>query len=518
MKETAGIDALLKEIVELQYSNPELAFTKNEQALAACLQAGYNIGYGLALNNKGNYYFWRDEADTALQWYVEADKILSKSTDIDDRIIAKTNMAMVYSKINEPEKSLSIYREVEIAIEQQPVTIKHAQIYINIDVVLLAMGKAAIAKEYALKAYQIANRLNHAFGTSLAANHIVGCCIELNELDEAEKYLKVCTTIDSASGFPQQLCMDYFRHAVIANKKQNYALAIENAQKSLVSLQQHPNAEIKIGALQALADAYAATGMFKDAYETHVQLLNEKMDFFSAEKTKTIVGLNNKYNVEKKEAQLREAQLQKLDAELKAIKSQMNPHFAFNTLKTIDYQLENNNIAEARKSLSSFAQLMRATMEQSNNEFTVIEDEVLLLENYIRLEQKAMGNPFDYSIEIDTQIDTSYERVPSIFLQPVVENAIKHGLRHKDGEKQLQVSFALINDVLQVTVQDNGIGRAASAELNKSRNNHSSFAGNALLRRVAFLNEKAGYNKYEITTEDLTQGTRVTVRIQPEKS
>lgn len=301
-------------------------------------------------------------------------------------------------------------------------------------------------------------------------------------------------------------------------QKKQYSKSIQYALDGLAILEQSPNAETKNGILAALTEAYEANGQYKEALTTHKLLLEEKLAYVSAEKAKAIVGINSKYNLEKKEAQLREAQLQKMDAELKAIKSQMNPHFAFNTLKTIDYQLESNNIAEARKSLGSFAQLMRATMEQSNNEFTVIEDEVLLLENYIRLEQKVMGNPFNYSIEIDTQIDTSYERVPSIFLQPVVENAIKHGLRHKDGEKQLQVSFALVNDVLQVTVQDNGIGRAASAELNKSRNNHSSFAGNALVRRVAFLNEKAGYNKYEITTEDLTQGTRVTVRIQPEKS
>ena len=218
------------------------------------------------------------------------------------------------------------------------------------------------------------------------------------------------------------------------------------------------------------------------------------------------------------EVQLRDIQLQKLDAELKAIKSQMNPHFAFNTLKTIDYLLEQNNVSSARQSLNDFAQLMRATLQQSGSEFTVIENEVLLLENYIRLEKNALGNSFQYSIKVDETIDQSYERVPSIFLQPIIENAIMHGLRHKEGCKRLQIEFTLEGDDLVVIIQDNGIGRKASAELNRFRTNHQSFAGYAMAKRVEFLNEKAGYTKYVLLMEDLDEGTKAILRIKQSES
>lgn len=517
MTDKNSIDALLKEVTTLQHSNPQLAFEKNEQALLAATAIGYETGYGLALNNKGNYYFWRDESDTALDWYVKADRTLSKSTDWEDRIIAKSNIAMVFSKINEPEKCLEVYREIENELINHPVNIKHAQVYLNIDVVLLAQGKAEEAKSYALKAYKIARELNHPFGISISANHIAGCCIELNDADTAEIYTNECFTIDAANGFAQQLCMDHFRATVIGNKKQQYAKSITHALEGLAMLEQTPNAEIKNGLLTALAEAYEATGQYKEALQTHKQLLEEKLAYVSAEKAKAIVGINSKYNLEKKEAQLREIQIQKLDAELKAIKSQMNPHFAFNTLKTIDYLLEKNDVTDARKSLNFFAQLMRATLEQSNSEFTVIEDEILLLENYIRLEKNAMGGEFEYSIEVDEAIDTSYERVPSIFLQPIVENAFKHGLRHKDGSKKLHINFTMDGDTMRVSVEDNGVGRTASAELNKFRINHRSFAGNAMQKRVEFLNEKAGYNKYALQIDDLTEGTRVTLHIHAEE-
>lgn len=518
MNNRIAIDDLLKEIAALQHSNPELAFTKNEEVINACRQAQYDIGYGLALNNKGNYYFWRDETDTALLWYVEADKTLSKSTDWEDRIIAKSNIAMVFSKINEPEKCLGVYREIEHELINHPVNIKHAQVYLNIDVVLLAQGKAVEAKNYATKAYAIAKQLNHPFGISISANHIAGCCIELNDADTAELYTNECFTIDTANGFAQQLCMDHFRATVIGNKKQQYTKSITNALDGLAMLEQTPNAEIKTGLLAALAEAYEATGQYKEALQTHKQLLDEKLAYVSAEKAKAIVGINSKYNLEKKEAQLRETQLQKLDAELKAIKSQMNPHFAFNTLKTIDYLLETNKISEARKSLQSFAQLMRATLEQSGNDFTVIADEVLLLENYIRLEKNALGESFQYTIDIYPAIDPGYDRVPSILLQPIVENAIKHGLRHKEGNKKLHIHFASSNEGLSVQIEDNGIGRQASAALNAFRTGHQSFAGSAMQKRIDFLNEKAGYNKYTLITEDLTNGTRVTLYCREEKT
>ncbi len=512
------IDTWLKEIAELQHSDPEAAFVRNEAVLEAAQAMRYEAGYGLALNNKGNYYFWRDESDSALEWYIEADRILSQSTDWENRLIAKTNIAMVYSKIGEPARALEVYQETEAEMQNQPVSIKHAQVYLNIDVVLLALGRYDEARSYATRAYEIAKQLGHPFGISLSANHIAGCCIELGDAITARQYIDECFAIDQREGFQQQLCMDYFRAAVIANMQQQYNDCISYSRDGLALLDQTPNAEICNGILAALAKAYEATGQYEAALRVQKTLMEEKLAYASVDKAKAIVSMNRKYNVEKKEAQLQEIRLQKLDAELKAIKSQMNPHFAFNTLKTIDYQLESGHIAEARQSLASFAQLMRTTLEMSSSEHTTVADEVLLLENYIRLEQTALGDSFRYSIEVDPAIDPGYERVPSIFVQPIVENAIKHGLRHSTGARELRITFGMDGDSMMVTVADNGIGRAASAAINRFRTGHSSYAGDAMQRRVSFLNEKAGYEKYMLQIADLPQGTCVTLRSRPEAS
>lgn len=267
-----------------------------------------------------------------------------------------------------------------------------------------------------------------------------------------------------------------------------------------------------------LHELYAKSNDYPAAYATLVENQKIAKDIYAAEKAKEYAELHARYETKEKEVQLSEIRLQKLDAELKAIKSQMNPHFAFNSLKTIDYLLEQNNLPSARQSLNAFAQLMRATLQQSGSEFTVIEDELLLLENYIRLEKNALDDLFTYQIVVDENIDPSYDRVPSIFLQPIVENAIKHGLRHKKGDKHLQITFELNGDELRVVVQDNGIGRTASAALNKFRVHHHSFAGYAIEKRVTFLNEKAGYEKFKFEIEDLAEGTIAILRIRQSES
>lgn len=263
-----------------------------------------------------------------------------------------------------------------------------------------------------------------------------------------------------------------------------------------------------------LYELYATVGKYELAYKSLLENKTITEEIYHIEKAKEYAELHARFETKEKEAELRETQLQKLEAELKAIKSQMNPHFAFNSLKTIDYLLEQNNVSSARQSLNAFAQLMRATLQQSGSEFTVIEDELLLLENYIRLEKNTLDDLFTYEIVVAENIDPNYDRVPSIFLQPVVENAIKHGLRHKKGHKHLRIVFKTDGDELQVIIQDNGIGRTASAAINKFRTNHHSFAGNAMEKRVEFYNEKAGYKKFIFEIEDLDEGTKATLRIR----
>ncbi len=178
------------------------------------------------------------------------------------------------------------------------------------------------------------------------------------------------------------------------------------------------------------------------------------------------------------------------NSQLSALKAQMNPHFMFNALNSIQEIILMNNKREANMYLGKFADLMRITLDQSNKNAISLEDELKSLLLYLELEALRFETHFQYKIDVDDNVFTPDVLIPAMLIQPYVENAIKHGLLHKQGEKQLMIQFKLENEeTLLCMITDNGIGRKRSAEINQLRaRKHTSFATGATLRRLELLN------------------------------
>ncbi len=176
-------------------------------------------------------------------------------------------------------------------------------------------------------------------------------------------------------------------------------------------------------------------------------------------------------------------------SQLTAIRAQMNPHFMYNTLNSIQDLILKSDIKSTNYYLSKFSSLMRKILEFSENERIVLADEIEMLNDYLELEKLRFGDDFKYEINCSKEIKTDKLFIPSLIIQPFVENAIKHGLLHKKGEKKLSLTFSVLKDLLTIIIEDNGVGRKRSAEI-KSRNTlqHKSFATNAVQKRVELLN------------------------------
>ncbi|TDR21036.1 two component regulator with propeller domain [Flavobacterium cheniae] len=177
-------------------------------------------------------------------------------------------------------------------------------------------------------------------------------------------------------------------------------------------------------------------------------------------------------------------------SKLKAIKSQMNPHFFYNALNTIQSYILSNDKKQAVSYLSKFSTLTRTILEMSEKENITLSEEIKTLGLYLDIEKARFDEDFSYEINIAYGIDIENIKIPSMLLQPYVENAVKHGLLHKKGEKKLTIDFERIFDSLKITIDDNGIGRQKSAELNAIKNkDHLSFATEAMQNRIALLNQ-----------------------------
>ncbi len=213
----------------------------------------------------------------------------------------------------------------------------------------------------------------------------------------------------------------------------------------------------------------------------------------------------------------RAAMAQQLTAtQLTALKAQMNPHFMFNALNSIQSLVVQQDIKNSNKYLSKFSQLMRLVLDASGKEEVILQEEIKMLNLYLELEKLRFGTDFNYTITAEESL--LYEIVlPPMIVQPYVENAIKHGLLHQKGEKTLSIRFYMINNDLICEVQDNGIGRIRSAEIKaRSQHHHQSFAQSATEKRLELL--KAMTSKsFDVNIEDVMEaetikGTKVTLR------
>ncbi len=176
---------------------------------------------------------------------------------------------------------------------------------------------------------------------------------------------------------------------------------------------------------------------------------------------------------------------------LKSLRSQMNPHFIFNALNSVNTFIATSDERTANRYLTDFSLLMRAVLENSEEDFILLEKEIELLKLYVQLEHFRFKDKFEYDIEVDPKININEYMIPPMLLQPYVENAVWHGLRYKTEKGQLSIRFAKsTNDSIEITIGDNGIGRKKSAELKTlhQKSQKSKGMGN-IQKRIAILNE-----------------------------
>lgn len=172
-----------------------------------------------------------------------------------------------------------------------------------------------------------------------------------------------------------------------------------------------------------------------------------------------------------------------------SIKSQMNPHFLFNALNTIQSYIYTNDKENASQYLGKFSTLTRMILDMSNKEIVALSEEIKAINLYLELEKLRFEDKLLYHFSIDNNISIETTFIPSMIIQPFIENAIKHGLLHKKNDWLLNITFNKKDNQLVVCIDDNGIGRKRSEELNKHKSKHQSFASNANQKRLAILNK-----------------------------
>jgi hypothetical protein len=206
--------------------------------------------------------------------------------------------------------------------------------------------------------------------------------------------------------------------------------------------------------------------------------------------------------------------------EQRLLRAQMNPHFLFNSLASIQNYIINEKTDQATLYLSRFSQLVRNVLDNSAEEYVSLENEVGAIQNYLELQKVRYAGKFDYRMTVDDRIEQESTMIPPMLAQPFIENAIEHGIKHKETRGNIEIRFLLEDGLIRFEVEDDGVGREKAHEIeNRQHSNHRSMSTSITRERLHALNRKLKKKKIRMEIIDLKDsageacGTKVTFGI-----
>ncbi|HEX6891616.1 MAG TPA: histidine kinase [Chryseolinea sp.] len=220
--------------------------------------------------------------------------------------------------------------------------------------------------------------------------------------------------------------------------------------------------------------------------------------------------------LKKREKELSEANKQIDDLKLMALRAAMNPHFIFNTLNSIQYYIMENDQRNAVNYLSTFSKLIRSILNHSVVPKVKLNEELEMLRHYITLEQMRFENKFDFAFDVDPSMDTENIEIPSMLIQPYVENAILHGINNKTDRGILKISVKKSHDSILFEVEDDGVGRTATGKLQQQKlSDHKSYGTTLTQERLKLINTRrnVSFEIIDLEKDGLPAGTKVKIWI-----
>lgn len=488
----------------------------------------FTSGIGMASVNIANLYYKQSDYKKALQYYLKGLKCHESKRDKENIASTLANIGNIYDFLNDYDRSLQYHKKALELYEELQNKDGIALVNTNLGTLFEHKKDDNKALEHYFKALKLHQESGYAMGTAVTLGKIG------------------LIYTHSGSNLPSSISAQ--ERLLIAEKKIEESLALKDSITALDVLRElHSNAAIfySFKAENTNDNQIKAESLGK-AY-LHTQKENELRDsLFNAQSVKLIAEMNSKYETEKKEREnkilAQENELQKyeltkknyfiggmvfvviliisltflfirqnklkaaqktIELEQKLLRTQLNPHFIFNSLNAIQNFIYKNNAQNAADYLSKFASLMRMILNNSRAEFISLEKEIAGLNLYLELQALRFNQKFEYEIITDHNIDPSSLAIPPMLAQPFIENAIEHGLLHKEAKGKLTIRFLLRSDHILFEVEDNGVGREKAAELRKKTDpEHKSLAVTITKERLTILS-KGARKKFELDIIDL---------------
>jgi len=503
----------------LDYHSQALEFAKTANPMTEQLR----LSVAVSLNSMGNIYLVLKQYDLAVEQFV-------KSLEIEKETDNKLGLAINYQNIGFAKEAKGLLDE-------------------------------------ALKDYETSlmynEQIDSEIGRVICYNSIGKVYIKQKKFDEASTILQNALTKALEVGDQYYIATSYTNLGLLQSLTNKGVLAEQNLKKAVEVSNDYNLLSSKIEALQYLSENYAKKNDFSAALRDYKmadsleQTINNQRNlsyindliikYESESKTNTIKALANenelvKSRLEKNRLSLlfallaivlitvlliifnRQKQITQekkiLTLEQNMLKSQMNPHFIFNSLNSIKLYIINNEKENAVYYLNKFAKLIRKILVVSNEKDISLSDELETMKLYMNIENIRFSNEIDFKINIDKDINPENIRVPSLILQPFLENSLWHGLSSKTDDKKISIDVVKEdNDYITISITDNGVGRKVSQERKEKKTLKRKSVGIEITKERLFNFSKRFARMYDLKIEDLfdkqnnAAGTKVILNI-----
>ncbi len=414
------------------------------------------------------------------------------------------------------ETSLEYNNEINSEVGRVICNNSIVQIYIKQKKFLVALK---LSESTLIKALEVGDQ----FYISISYMNLGWVKYELNHLTQAEKYLNIALDISKKYGLKSSEIEVYNRLSELNTKKGDYQTALQEF-KMAEELEKSINNERNLNYINDLVLKYES-----DRKSNTIKALADENELVKTklEKNKLallfgllgIILVSILFTVYDRHKNLKQEK-KILTLEQDMLQSQMNPHFIFNSLNSIKLYIINNEKENAVYYLNKFAKLIRKILVASSEKEIPLSDELDTMELYMNIENIRFSNAIEFKILIDENVNTHNIKVPSLIIQPFLENAIWHGLSSKEEDKKIELKVEKNKKKhITISITDNGIGRKASREINNQKTLKRKSVGISLTKERLANFSKRYTNMYIIKIEDLhdkqgrSSGTKVILDI-----
>ncbi|MGB1017675.1 MAG: tetratricopeptide repeat-containing sensor histidine kinase [Chitinophagales bacterium] len=465
--------------IEMRTGNTQLALEALDKALK--LKHSLNDYESLYLVYKDYGLIYEDNKDfkKAAEYYQKAIDCNKKYNQKRSLILSILNLSYALDKYGQRQKANELFQEsIKLAYQQN-------------DIALISRLEPLLCLSYA-KAGNIEKF------EKLEKKILKNANLEYTKAGLIFFYFYACEAHYILGNFKKA-----FRYSKIVEKDWK---RIDN-KRSLIKLY-----DLQIKILKEKKNYKKCTVYYEKLMLTNQLILNEQNQ-------KSLKEFEVKYENEKKAKEIQSLKLESTSFQLQSLRAQMNPHFVFNSIASISSSIKPETIENSKTLLNSFARLMRSNLEFAELEKISLEDEIQFLKDYLTLEKNRLGEKLSFEINYSDTLDIDFIEVPSMIIQPYIENAIKHGIVNSKNNGLIKIVFEEKDDFLICTIEDNGIGRKAAEKTSKNSKKHLGKSTTINAKRLNLLASKQKdvikVNYIDLFNEDNTaSGTKVILLIK----